>query len=276
MFLGVLASSAHGADPSLPWSFVNGSAKGYSIQLLSASPLPGTRVAAGQTVEFKVTVTYQLSMADKGSIVLVVQDENNKDLLESKLQPSQIVDRGKGRATLTESFTVPTGIYEVRLFLPLVPQGLEHTEGELVLRYPVSNEVKSSSIGYPSVLAALADLRSKPDVQFSEAHGWTIADDRSHFTIWSFAPANDPAYPSAVKRTALQEGSGVSMQMNVLCESTQSACDKLVSDFQAPNDHMRDSFKSKWRGEDAIVGDKKRLVVGLALAKLRMDCDEEE
>jgi hypothetical protein len=245
VFLAVFAASADAADPTLPWSFVNGSAKGYSIQLVAALPPPGTRVAAGETVEFKVTLAYQLSMADKGSIVLVVQDENNKNLLESKLQQSQIVDRGKGKVTLTESFTVPTGVYEVRLFLPLVPQGLEHTDGELVLRYPVSNEVKPSTIGYPSVAAALAELRSRSDVQFSEAHGWTIADDRSHFTIWSFAPPNDPAYPSVVKRTAAQEGSRVSMQMNVLCESTQSACDKLVSDFQALNDHMRDSFKSK-------------------------------
>jgi hypothetical protein len=245
IFLGVAALSGNAADSTLPWSFVNGSAKGYSIQLVSATPMPGTRVAAGQTVEFKVTVAYQLSMADKGSIVLVVQDENNNNLLESKLQQSRIVDRGKGKVTMTESFTVPTGIYEVRLFMPLVPQGLEHTDGELVLRYPVSNEVKVSTIGYPSVAAALADLRSKPEVQFSEAHGWTIAEDRSRFTIWSFAPASDPAYPSAVKRTALQEGSGVSMQMNVLCESTQSACDKLVSDFQALNDRMRDSIKSK-------------------------------
>jgi hypothetical protein len=243
--LGFFAASVDAADATLPWSFVNGSAKGYSIQLVSASPLPGTRVAAGQTVDFRVTVAYQLSMADKGSIVMVVQDENNKNLLESKLQQSQIVDRGKGRVTLTESFTVPTGIYEVRLFLPLVPQGLEHTDGELVLRYPVSNEAKPSTIGYPSVAAALADLRSKPDVQFSEAHGWTIAEDRGHFTIWSFAPPGDPAYPSAVKRTAVQEGSGAGMQMNVLCESTQSACDKLVSDFQALNDRMRDSIKSK-------------------------------
>jgi hypothetical protein len=99
----------------------------------------------GQTVEFKITVSYKLSIADKGSIVLVVQDENNKNLLADKPQQKQLVDRGKGRITLTESFMVPTGSSEVRLFIPLVPQGLEHTDGELVLRYPVSNEVKPST-----------------------------------------------------------------------------------------------------------------------------------
>jgi hypothetical protein len=35
------------------------------------------------------------------------------------------------------------------------------------------------------------------------------------------------------------------MEMKVLCQSTQGACDKLVADFQALNERMRDSFKSK-------------------------------
>jgi hypothetical protein len=245
ILLSVAASTAVAAESALPWSFVNGSAKGYSIELVSASPVPGTKVAVGQTVEFNITVSYKLSLADKGSIVLVVQDENNKNLLAGKPQQHQSVGRGKGSLMLTESFVVPAGSDEVRLFIPLVPQGLEHTDGELVLRYPVNNEVKSSTIGYPSVAAALADLHSKPDVQFSEAKGWTLAEDRAHFTLWSFAPVGDPAYPSAVKRTAVQDGNGTTMQMNVLCESTQTACDKLVKDFNELNERLRDSIQKK-------------------------------
>jgi hypothetical protein len=116
----------------------------------------------------------------------------------------------------------------------------------LVIRYPLSDHKESSSIGYLSVAAALADLHLKPDMKFSVQNGWTIAEDRSHFTLWSFAPAGDPAYPSAVKRTAVQEAGGrVTMDMKVLCQSTQSACDKLVADFNALNERMRNSFKSK-------------------------------
>lgn len=201
-------------------------------------------MTVGQTVDFKVTVSYQLSMADKGAIIVVLQDEKNKNLMEGNTQQSQSVNRGKGTVTLAQNFTVPAGINEVRLFIPLVPKGLEHTDGELVLRYPVSYEVKSSSIGYPSVAVALADLHSKSEVDFSEAQEWMIADDSTHFTVWSFAPVGDPAYPSAVKRTAVKEGSGVNLKMQVLCESSQSACDKLVRDFQALNERVRDSFKS--------------------------------
>jgi hypothetical protein len=245
VFLGVFGSLANGADTALPWSFVNGSAKGYSIQLVSAFPAPGTKVAVGQTVEFKINVSYQLSIADKGSIVLVMQDENNKNLLTERPQQSQSVDRGKGTITLTQSFVVPAGSREVRLFVPLVPQGIVRTDGELVLRYPVSNEVQSSTIGYPSVAAALKDLHSKPDVQFHDEHGWTIAEDSSLHTFWSFPPAGDPAYPAAVQRVIVQEEGGISLKMNVLCESSQTACDKLVQDFEALNQHMEESFKGK-------------------------------
>lgn len=243
--LWTLALPAFAADPALPWSFVNGAAEGYSIQLVSAEPSPGTAVTVGQTVEFKVTVSYKLSVADKGAIVLVIQDENNKSLSPGNRQQSRPVARGEGTLALNESFVVPAGSKEVRLLIPLVPTGLEHTDGELVLRYPVSNQGKVSSIGYPSVAAALADLHSRADVKFSEANGWTIAEDKSHFTLWSFAPAGDPAYPSAVKRTAVKGDEGVSMNMNILCESTQEACDRLVADFEALNRRLQDSFKNK-------------------------------
>jgi len=176
VLLTSLVSSGNAADVTLPWSFVNGSAKGYSIQLVTASPARGTKVTVGQTVDFKVTVSYQLSIAHKGAIIVVIQDEKNKNLMEGKAQQSQSVNRGKGTVTLAQNFTVPAGVNEVRLFIPLVPKGLEHTDGELVLRYPVSYEVKSSSIGYPSVAVALADLHSKPEVHFSEAQGRMIAD----------------------------------------------------------------------------------------------------
>ena len=229
----------------MPWAFVNGSAKGYSIKLESASPTPGTPLIAGRTVEFKIRVSYQLSIADSGTIVLVVQGEANKNLLGDRKQQTQAVTRGKGSMMLTDSLVVPAGSKEVRLFMPLVPNGINHTSGELVVRYPVADTNNTSSIGYPSVAAALADLRSKPEVKFSVQNGWTIAEDSSHFSLWSFPPEGDPAYPSAVKRTAVQTSMGVNMDMKILCQSTQAACDKLVADFNASNERMRNSSKSK-------------------------------
>lgn len=246
LILMAFASAASSAETAMPWAFVNGSAKGYSIKLESASPAPGSPVTVGQTVEFKVTVSYQLSIADKGLIAIVVQDEADKNLLPDKKQPRQSVDRGKGTVTLTESLVVSAGINEVRLFIPLVPSGITHTDGELVIRYPVTDPKRTSGIGYPSVAAALADLHSKPEVLFREEGGWIIAEDRSHYTLWSFATEGDPSYPSAVKRTAVQESGGsVTMNMNILCESTQEACDKMVANFNELNERARDSLQNK-------------------------------
>jgi hypothetical protein len=246
--LALLASGslASAAEAPMPWAFVNGSAKGYSIKLESASPAPGTRVTVGQTVEFKITASYQLSIADNGAILMIVQDETDKNLLADKKQPSQSVNRGKGTVTLTGSLVVPAGSSEVRLFIPLVPSGISHTSGELVIRYPVTDPNASSGIGYPSVAAALKDLHSKPEVIFREEGGWIIAEDRSHYTLWSFATEGDPAYPSAVKRTAVQESGGsVTMNMNILCEAKQDACDKLVANFNELNERARDSLQNK-------------------------------
>jgi hypothetical protein len=242
--LVAFASVANSADAPMPWTFVNGSAKGYSIKLESASPAPGAPITVGQTVEFKIAVSYQMSIAEKGAILMVVQDETDKNLLADQKQPSQSVDRGKGTVTLTGSLVVPAGSREVRLFIPLVPSGIGHTSGELVIRYPVKDP--KAGIGYPSVAAALADLHSKPEVIFREEGGWIIAEDRSHYTLWSFATDGDPAYPSAVKRTAVQEAGGsVTMNMNILCESTQDACDKLVANFNELNERARDSLQQK-------------------------------
>jgi hypothetical protein len=242
--LVAFASVANSADAPMPWTFVNGSAKGYSIKLESASPAPGAPITVGQTVEFKIAVSYQMSIAEKGAILMVVQDETDKNLLADQKQPSQSVDRGKGTVTLTGSLVVPAGSREVRLFIPLVPSGIGHTSGELVIRYPVKDP--KAGIGYPSVAAALADLHSKPEVIFREEGGWIIAEDRSHYTLWSFATDGDPAYPSAVKRTAVQEAGGsVTMNMNILCESTQDACDKLVANFNELNERARDSLQHK-------------------------------
>jgi hypothetical protein len=246
--LALLASGslASAAEVPMPWAFVNGSAQGYSIKLESASPAPGTPVTVGQTVEFKITASYKLSIADNGAILMIVQDETDKNLLADKKRLSQSVDRGKGRVTLTESLVVPAGSNEVRLFVPLVPSGISHTSGELVIRYPVTDPKASSGIGYPSVAAALKDLHSKPEVIFREEGGWIIAEDRSHYTLWSFATEGDPAYPSAVKRTAVQESGGnVTMNMNILCEAKPDACDKLMANFNELNERARDSLQNK-------------------------------
>jgi len=101
---------------------------------------------------------------------------------------------------------------------------------------------QSSSVGYSTVGAALRALKSRPGVQFATQAGWTIATDEAAKTIWSFAPASDPAYPAVVKREVVQTGTVIEMKMSVLCGASKPACDNLVRQFEQLNAQMKASM----------------------------------
>jgi hypothetical protein len=104
---------------------------------------------------------------------------------------------------------------------------------------------ETGSTGYPSVAAALQALRATSNVNVSVQGGWTIVDDREHSAIWSFTPPSHPAHPAAVKRVIVQKEGDIHLQMSVLCQAEKAACDKLVAEFQALNDKMRESLHRK-------------------------------
>jgi hypothetical protein len=97
-------------------------------------------------------------------------------------------------------------------------------------------EASGSTIGYPSVAAALKALRAQPNVVFRTEDGWIIATDEAAYTVWSFAPPNYPAYPAVVKRQVISETTGSSIQTDVKCEASKSACDDLVRTFSQINE----------------------------------------
>jgi len=95
-------------------------------------------------------------------------------------------------------------------------------------------EQRDASIGYATVAAALADLRTRSNVTFRTEHGYTIATDEASHTIWVFTSEGQPAYPAAIKRQFVTniEG-GVSVELSVHCEASKAACDDLVRTFEA-------------------------------------------
>jgi hypothetical protein len=98
---------------------------------------------------------------------------------------------------------------------------------------------QAGSFGYPTVAAALIDLRSRPGVAFRTENGWTIATDDASHTIWVFASEGQPAYPAAIKRQFVGDGhGGTSLDMSVLCEASKADCDNLVRTFEALNARM--------------------------------------
>src|ERR1700751_92583 len=96
-----------------------------------------------------------------------------------------------------------------------------------------------SSIGYPTIDAALEALRKDPQAHFSTQDAWTIvsATENGNPVVWSFTPEGHPRPPAAVKQTAVHEKDRAwSMQMALLCGGTKAACDKLVEDFKELNE----------------------------------------
>jgi len=102
-----------------------------------------------------------------------------------------------------------------------------------------------SSIGYPSVAAALDALKARTDVRISSQGGWTVIEDGSggNATLWSFTPPNHPAHPAAVKRTLVQKDGAFFVEMDALCQATKAACDALMAEFQELNNRMRESIE---------------------------------
>src|SRR5215207_521005 len=101
-----------------------------------------------------------------------------------------------------------------------------------------------STIGYPSVAAALSSLRAREDVNISVEDGWTIITEPGGLTIWSFSPPDQPAYPAVARRVLYQEAGAWFIKMDVRCEAEKAACDQLQRDFEALNENMREAMEA--------------------------------
>jgi hypothetical protein len=96
---------------------------------------------------------------------------------------------------------------------------------------------------YATVAIALEALRAKSGVKISDLSGWTVIEDRSTLSLWSFTPPSHPAHPAAIHRKVVQEGDNIFVKMQVLCEAPKPACDKVVADFEDLNQRMTKALK---------------------------------
>jgi hypothetical protein len=133
----------------------------------------------------------------------------------------------------------------VFLLLPSVAVAQDHSE-KLHDPKPLP-EADHSTIGYPSVAAALKALRAKPDAKITEQQGWTIVQEENSaqdtMTLWSFAPEGDPAYPAVAQRILYKQDGAWFMRRNVHCEASKSACDKFVRDFEDLDERLKQEIK---------------------------------
>ncbi len=139
-FLLLAASPLISAKDELPWAFNGTRAEGYRIDLVSVNPAPGTPLVAGSTVEFKITLTYSMSVAKKGDVLLVFQDEKNHSAKPNGPMVSQAVTEPSGTVSLVDTIVIPKRSKELRLFVPLAPEGINETNGEVTIRYPIKKK----------------------------------------------------------------------------------------------------------------------------------------
>ncbi len=100
-------------------------------------------------------------------------------------------------------------------------------------------------IGYSSVAAALEALKARNDVKVNVQGGWTIINDPSTNSLWSFTPPDHPAHPAAVKRSTIEKNGSVFLDMQALCQADKTACDKLITEFENLNDKIREDMHRK-------------------------------
>ena len=110
---------------------------GYSISYIDAVPKPRSTLTPGELVAFSVTVGYRLERAERGQVVLVLQNDRGRLLTLGRKQVSLPVERGTGQVTLSDTITIPQGVRAIQLFVPLVPEGMSVSRGELAVTYPV-------------------------------------------------------------------------------------------------------------------------------------------
>ena len=91
---------------------------------------------------------------------------------------------------------------------------------------------------------ALASLRSRNDVAFTDRGGWIVVTEANGLTIWSFTPATHPANPAYVKRWLYQKGGAWYVGMQTQCGAPKSVCDALVAEFTLLNEQMRKSIEA--------------------------------
>lgn len=115
---------------------------------------------------------------------------------------------------------------------------------------PAPDSPEATQFGYPSPEAALAALRERPGVSIYQQGGWTIADDKLNFSLWSFTPPNHPAHPTAIKRVIVKTPNGdISVTMIARCGAEKSACDKLIAEFRAQNDRIGERIRKEQGGQ---------------------------
>jgi hypothetical protein len=74
---------------------------------------------------------------------------------------------------------------------------------------------------------------------------YTSVQDAENRILWTMTTEGHAAHPAAVCRKVVQEDRSMNIEMRLLCDAKQEACDALVQDFQIMNEQMRRNLQPR-------------------------------
>ena len=122
-----------------PWTYQEDQSNNYAITLQSATPEPGTPLIAGRTTTFSLTATFKNDLSERAQAVMVFQARGERVSIEPE-QVSVPADGPRGTVELSRTVHIPQHIKELQLFVPLIPEELNQTQGAIVIRYPIRRQ----------------------------------------------------------------------------------------------------------------------------------------
>jgi hypothetical protein len=106
-------------------------------------------------------------------------------------------------------------------------------------------DMRAPAEEFPSVAAALEAIRTKSGAKVTVQSGWTVVQDATSTTVWSFTPPSHPAYPAALRRAIVEHDGAFVVKSDAMCEAEKSACDRLMAEIHELDQQMIEAGKKK-------------------------------
>jgi hypothetical protein len=84
-------------------------------------------------------------------------------------------------------------------------------------------------IGYATVADAIATLKARGLMEFPAFNGYVSFVEPDNKTTWTFTQQGSPAHPAAVRYVYTRSGGVLNVEITVLCQAAEEACEKFRS-----------------------------------------------
>ena len=103
----------------------------------------------------------------------------------------------------------------------------------------VNSGTVSETLERARALSGASVTTTKPDA-------WVIVTEAGGMKVWSFTPSTHDAYPAVVLRhLKVRDNGNLYVEMTGHCEADKVSCDKLMKEFEALNERMRQQVQSR-------------------------------